>query len=170
MGWRLRKHYYTVKHRQNAKQELLLAWVEFGPDKHLQDKDIQSVFKSLASLRHNHIEPVVHQHVTDKGALMIRNFYTAGSLRDILCVTKPKQPFIKKYGNPKQTKSFATAEIANYGYQVKLLSNLYLRNIQIILSNYIVERDLLYRRFWKPSVFFTRRVCRTVTCTLEIFL
>ncbi|XP_012341748.1 PX domain-containing protein kinase-like protein isoform X2 [Apis florea] len=118
MGWRLRKHYYTVKNRQNSKQELLLAWVEFGPDKHLQDKDMQGVFKSLGTLKHNYIEPIVYQHVTENGALMIRNFYPTGTLRDILCVTKPKQPFIKKYGNPKQTKSLTVPEIAMYGYQI----------------------------------------------------
>ncbi|XP_011163947.1 PX domain-containing protein kinase-like protein isoform X1 [Solenopsis invicta] len=118
MGWRLRKHYYTVKNRQNPKQELLLAWVEFGPDKHLQDKDIQGVFKTLGSLRHTYIEPIVHQHVTDNGALTIRNFYAAGTLRDVLCITKPKQPFIKKYGNPKQIKALTVQEIATYGYQI----------------------------------------------------
>ncbi|XP_018372209.1 PREDICTED: PX domain-containing protein kinase-like protein isoform X1 [Trachymyrmex cornetzi] len=118
MGWRLRKHYYTVKNRQNPKQELLLAWVEFGPDKHLQDKDIQGVFKTLGSLRHTYIEPIVHQHVTDNGALMIRNFYSVGTLRDVLCITKPKQPFIKKYGNPKQIKALTIHEIATYGYQI----------------------------------------------------
>lgn len=120
MGWRLRKHYYTVKNRQNPKQELLLAWVEFGPDKHLHDKDMQGVFKSLGTLKHAYIEPIVHQHVSDNGALTIRNFFADGTLRDILCNAKPKQPFIKKYGNPKQTKSLTTSEIATYSYQVRL--------------------------------------------------
>lgn len=131
MGWRLRKHYYTVKNRQNPKQELLLAWVEFGPDKHLQDKDIQGIFKSVGSLRHSYIEPIVHQHVTDNGALTIRNFYAVGTLRDILCITKPKQPFIKKYGNPKQIKSLTTQEIATYGYQVgsKIYRYVYCKNM-----------------------------------------
>lgn len=119
MGWRLRKHYYTVKNRQSPKQELLLAWVEFGPDKHLQDKDVHGVFKSLGSLRHGHIEQIVHQHVTENGALTVRNFYPDGTLRDILCNAKPKQPFIKKYGNPKQTKSLSTQEIAQYAFQVR---------------------------------------------------
>lgn len=118
MGWRLRKHYYTVKNRQNPKQELLLAWVEFGPDKHLQDKDMQGVFKSLGNLKHANIEGIVHQHVTENGALTIRNYNQNGTLRDILCNTKPKQPFIKKYGNPKQTKSLTTTEISLYGYQI----------------------------------------------------
>ncbi|KAF7995497.1 hypothetical protein HCN44_006604 [Aphidius gifuensis] len=118
MGWRLRKHYYTVKNRQNPKQELILAWVEFGPDKHLQDKDMQNVYKSLGNLKHINIESMVHQHVTENGALTIRNFYPNGTLRDILCMTKPKQPFIKKYGNPKQTKSLTITEISMYGYQI----------------------------------------------------
>ena len=125
MGWRLRKHYYTVKNRQNPKQELLLAWVEFGPDKHLQDKDMQGVFKSLGTLKHAHVEGIVHQHVTENGALTIRNFHADGTLRDILCNSKPKQPFIKKYGNPKQTKSLAAAEIATYAYQVCSLITYY---------------------------------------------
>ncbi|XP_046483420.1 PX domain-containing protein kinase-like protein isoform X2 [Neodiprion pinetum] len=118
MGWRLRKHYYTVKNRQSPKQELLLAWVEFGPDKHLQDKDVHGVFKSLGSLRHSYIEPIVHQHVTENGALTVRNFYPDGTLRDILCHAKPKQPFIKKYGNPKQTKSLNVQEISAYAFQI----------------------------------------------------
>ncbi|XP_035726201.1 PX domain-containing protein kinase-like protein isoform X1 [Vespa mandarinia] len=118
MGWRLRKYYYTVKNRQNPKQEYLLAWVEFGPDKHLQDKDMQGVFKSLGTLKHNYIEPIVHQHVTENGALMIRNFCPTGTLRDILCMTKPKQSFIKKYGNPKQVKSLTLPEVTIYGYQI----------------------------------------------------
>ncbi|XP_043287055.1 PX domain-containing protein kinase-like protein isoform X2 [Venturia canescens] len=118
IGWRLRKHYYTVKNRQNPKQELLLAWVEFGPDKHLHDKDMQGVFKSLSTLKHPHIEAIVHQHVADTGALTIRHFHTNGTLRDVLCNTKPKQPFIKKYGNPKQPQNLSPSEIATYAYQI----------------------------------------------------
>ncbi|XP_012284246.1 PX domain-containing protein kinase-like protein [Orussus abietinus] len=118
MGWRLRKHYYNVKNRQNPKQELLLAWVEFGPDKHLQDKDIQSALKSLGTLRHEFVEPIIHQHAMENGALTIRAFYPEGTLRDVLCNSKPKQPFIKKYGNPKHIKPLTIPEIATHGYQI----------------------------------------------------
>lgn len=120
MGWRLRKHYFTVKNRQNPKQELLLAWVDFGPDKHLQDKDLKGVFKSFESLKHNYLEPLVHQQITENGALTIRNFYPDGTLRDFLCNAKPKLSFIKKYGNPKQIKPLTELEIAKYAYQVNL--------------------------------------------------
>ncbi|XP_032671347.1 PX domain-containing protein kinase-like protein isoform X2 [Odontomachus brunneus] len=148
MGWRLRKHYYTVKNRQNPKQELLLAWVEFGPDKHLQDKDIQGVFKTLGSLRHTYIEPMVHQHVTDNGALIIRNFYPAGTLHDILCVTKPKQPFIKKYGNPKQIKSLTTSEVATYGYQV------------LEALGYLHEKGLPYGHLHTGNILLSQRCAK----------
>ncbi|XP_070168217.1 PX domain-containing protein kinase-like protein isoform X3 [Polyergus mexicanus] len=148
MGWRLRKHYYTVKNRQNPKQELLLAWVEFGPDKHLQDKDIQGVFKTLGSLRHIYIEPIVHQHVTDNGALMIRNFYPMGTLRDVLCITKPKQPFIKKYGNPKQIKSLTTQEVAMYGYQI------------LEALGYLHEKGLPYGHLHTGNVLLTPRCAK----------
>jgi PX domain-containing protein kinase-like protein len=145
MGWRLRKHYYTVKNRQNPKQDLLLAWVEFGPDKHLQYKDMQGVFKSLASLKHSYIEPIVHQHVTENGALTIRNFHPEGTLRDVLCNSKPKQPFIKKYGNPKQTKSLTATEIANYSYQVcSLTVNSY---STLSFDNCTFSYDILHFRF-----------------------
>ncbi|XP_019699346.1 PX domain-containing protein kinase-like protein isoform X2 [Harpegnathos saltator] len=148
MGWRLRKHYYTVKNRQNPKQELLLAWVEFGPDKHLQDKDIQGVFKTLGSLRHTYIEPMVHQHVTDNGALIIRNFHPAGTLHDILCVTKPKQPFIKKYGNPKQIKSLITSEVATYGYQI------------LEALGYLHEKGLPYGHLHTGNILLTQRCAK----------
>ncbi|KZC04958.1 PX domain-containing protein kinase-like protein [Dufourea novaeangliae] len=148
MGWRLRKHYYTVKNRQNPKQELLLAWVEFGPDKHLHDKDMQGVFKSLGTLKHNYIEPIVYQHVTETGALMIRNFHQAGTLRDTLCVTKPKQPFIKKYGNPKQTKSLTVSEIAMYGYQI------------LEALGFLHEKGLPYGHLHTGNVLLTQRCAK----------
>ncbi|KAK0168115.1 hypothetical protein PV327_001948 [Microctonus hyperodae] len=143
MGWRLRKHYYTVKNRQNPKQELLLAWVEFGPDKHLHDKDMHGVFKSLGTLKHAHIERIVHQHVTENGALTIRNFYINGTLRDVLCNTKPKQPFIKKYGNPKQTKSLTSLEIATYAYQI------------LEALGYLAEKGLPYGHLHTGNVLLT---------------
>ena len=148
MGWRLRKHYYTVKNRQNPKQELLLAWVEFGPDKHLQDKDMQGVFKSLGTLKHNYTEPIVYQHVTENGALTIRNFHQTGTLRDTLCVAKPKQPFVKKYGNPKQTKSLTVPEIAMYGYQI------------LEALGFLHEKGLPYGHLHTGNILLTQRCAR----------
>lgn len=51
IGWRLRKHYFQVKKRSNVKEDLLLSWVEYGPDKYLDDKELQAVFKGLSTLQ-----------------------------------------------------------------------------------------------------------------------
>lgn len=51
IGWRLRKHYFQVKRRSNPKEELILSWVEYGPDKYLNDKELITVFKGLATLQ-----------------------------------------------------------------------------------------------------------------------
>lgn len=51
IGWRLRKHYFLVKSRINPKEEMLLSWVEHGPDKYLEDRDLHGVFKSISSLQ-----------------------------------------------------------------------------------------------------------------------
>lgn len=54
IGWRLRKHYFLVKSHTNPKEEMLLSWVEHGPDKYLEDRDLQGVFKSISNLQvHN---------------------------------------------------------------------------------------------------------------------
>lgn len=41
-----------------------------------------------------------------------------GTLRDILCGAKPRQTFLKKYGNPKGHKTLAKEQIALYGRQI----------------------------------------------------
>lgn len=184
MGWRLRKHYYTVKNRQNPKQELILSWVEFGPDKHLQDKDMQNVYKSLGNLKHNNIESMVHQHVTENGALTIRNFYQNGTLRDILCCTKPKQQFIKKYGNPKQTKTLTITEISMYGYQIlQALCYIYDKGLRyghlhtgniLLTSNGIklldIENGLLgLPAFYRPYVVQRRKLHATTQVDVYSF-
>lgn len=51
IGWRLRKHYFLVKSRSTPKDEMVLSWVEHGPDKYLEDKDLSSVFKSISNLQ-----------------------------------------------------------------------------------------------------------------------
>lgn len=47
IGWRLRKHFYTIKYKGRSKEELIGSWTDYGPDKYLDDKDMHSVFKSL---------------------------------------------------------------------------------------------------------------------------
>lgn len=53
IGWRLRKHYFHVKykHGHTHKDELYASWLDYGPDKHLEEKDMHSVFKSISQIQ-----------------------------------------------------------------------------------------------------------------------
>lgn len=53
IGWRLRKHFYTIKYKGRSKEELIGSWTDYGPDKYLDDKDMHSVFKSLHQIEVN---------------------------------------------------------------------------------------------------------------------
>lgn len=81
IGWRNRKHYFKVNHKQSQKQnqtaklesqpstssstykenldqEYLLSWTEFGPDKQINDKEMNAILKSLAKIKHPFILPI----------------------------------------------------------------------------------------------------------------
>lgn len=117
VGWRLRKHYFQVKSR-NSPKEYFLSWVEHGPDKYLDDRELQAAFKSIGSIQHPNIHPIEFVSCNEVGGFVIRALSPAGSLRDLLCGAKPKTQFIKKYGNPKQVKPLSLSDIAYYGKQI----------------------------------------------------
>ncbi|XP_069682231.1 PX domain-containing protein kinase-like protein isoform X2 [Periplaneta americana] len=118
IGWRLRKHYFLVKSRISPKEEMLLSWVEHGPDKYLEDRDLQGVFKSLSNLQHPYIQGVEFLNCNEVGGFVVRGLNNAGSLRDLLCTAKPKLQFMKKYANPKQYKPLSTSDMACFGRQI----------------------------------------------------
>ncbi|GLG98985.1 PX domain-containing protein kinase-like protein [Gryllus bimaculatus] len=68
--------------------------------------------------QHPNIHPIEFVSCNEVGGFVIRPLHTAGSLRDLLCVAKPKIQFIKKYGNPKQVKPLSASEISSYGRQI----------------------------------------------------
>ncbi|ENN81392.1 hypothetical protein YQE_02208, partial [Dendroctonus ponderosae] len=120
IGWRLRKHFYTIKCKSRAKDDLIGSWTDYGPDKYLDDKDMHSVFKSLHQIKasHPYIDHIDLCLCTDIGGLVVRDMNKNGSLRDLLCGAKPKLSFLKKYGNPKGHKLLTTDDIALYGRQI----------------------------------------------------
>lgn len=118
MGWRLRKHYFLVKSKMNPKSEMVLQWVEYGPDKYLEDKDLNSVLKCLVNLNHPHIEKLEFVHSGEGGSFVVRTLHPNGTLRDVICQAKPKTSFLKKYGNPKQVRLLQLHEVSNYGHQI----------------------------------------------------
>lgn len=45
-------------------------------------------------------------------------FHKHGTLKDILCMATPKNPFLCKYGNPKGRTALSMKEVALYGKQI----------------------------------------------------
>lgn len=88
MGWRLRKHYFMVRAKLNPRAEMALQWVEYGPDKCLDEREIQTFLRLLVNVTHPYIQPLEFAHCTDSGCYVIRHFHPEGSLRDAICGTK----------------------------------------------------------------------------------
>ncbi|CAH1959468.1 unnamed protein product [Acanthoscelides obtectus] len=119
IGWRLRKHYFQLRCKSMPKEEILGAWTDFGPDRYLDDRDMGASLKSIGQLQHPYIHSTDLTLCTDTGALVARVYNKEGSLRDYLCTAKPKQSFLKKYGNPKVGHRCLSAEqVALYGRQI----------------------------------------------------
>jgi PX domain-containing protein kinase-like protein len=118
MGWRLRKHYYQIRCKSLPKDELMGGWTDYGPDKYLDDKDMHALFKSLNQIQHPFIHSIELCLCTDIGGLVVRSNHKDGSLRDLICGAKPRQSFLKKYGNPKGHKPLEVSQVALYGRQI----------------------------------------------------
>ncbi|KRG04585.1 PX domain-containing protein kinase-like protein isoform X2 [Drosophila mojavensis] len=98
--------------------EMVAEWLEYGPDKYVDEKEMHGVLKSLMGLQHPHIEPVVFAAHTENGCLVIRKFHKHGTLKDVLCMATPKNPFLSKYGNPKGRTALSMKQVATYGKQI----------------------------------------------------
>ncbi|GFS75201.1 PX domain-containing protein kinase-like protein [Trichonephila clavipes] len=117
-GWRIRKQYFSIKSKSDTKKKYVLSWMALGPDQHLNEKDLTSAVKLLGSLQHPYIQPVSMSCVSSNGGLVIYDYSESGTLRDILCNTKPRLPFLKKYGNPKSYNAFELSKIRVFGHQI----------------------------------------------------
>lgn len=124
------KH-YLVKSISQAKQssttsngggvdsiELTLTWTEYGPDKYIDDKECHNIFKCLAAIQHPYIQPIDYITTNDSGVLTIRKFNQKGSVKDLLCGSTPKNPFLGKYGNPKGRTPLPIKDVAIFGRQI----------------------------------------------------
>jgi len=120
IGWRVRKHFFALKLKDGNKAiKHVLSWVEHGPDMTLEyDSTLLAILRQITTLRHQYIYPTTYASCTDKGATIIRQLHTHGSLRDNLCKAKPGQPRIKKYGNLKVRIPLELPHIKIIGRQV----------------------------------------------------
>ncbi|XP_014243631.1 PX domain-containing protein kinase-like protein [Cimex lectularius] len=84
LGWRLRKEHYLVTLEPNNKEEYILTWTPFGPDKFLDEKQILSVLKSFASLQHINIIPITKVGICKDGGWVIKQAKKCGSVLDMM--------------------------------------------------------------------------------------
>uniref|UniRef100_A0A4W3JJN6 PX domain containing serine/threonine kinase n=1 Tax=Callorhinchus milii TaxID=7868 RepID=A0A4W3JJN6_CALMI len=118
IGWRIRKRHLLIKSKDQPKERQVLSWADLGPDKFLSDKDLQSTMKLLTSWSHPCVYPVTFATASESSALVIRMYNEKGTLRDYICKAKPKDPFLKKYCNPKKIQGLDLQQIKTFGRQI----------------------------------------------------
>ncbi|KAM6387035.1 PX domain-containing protein kinase-like protein isoform 8-T10 [Pluvialis apricaria] len=118
IGWRIRKKYFLMKIKNQPKERLMLSWADLGPDKYLSDKDLQYAVKLLSSCSHPYIYKITFATANESSALVIRPFSEKGTLKDLIYKGKPKDPFLKKYCNPKKIQGLELQQIKTYGRQI----------------------------------------------------
>lgn len=109
---------YNNSKEGSGKDDLILSWTEFGPDRYIDEKEIHGVLKNFGSVQHPYIVPIEYIASNDNGALVIRKFYKQGSLKDVLCAASPCNPFLSKYGSPKGRAPLPLKELALYARQI----------------------------------------------------
>ncbi|XP_055626068.1 PX domain-containing protein kinase-like protein isoform X2 [Toxorhynchites rutilus septentrionalis] len=109
---------YNSSREGGGRDDLILTWTEFGPDKYIDEKEIHNVLKNFGSVQHPYIAPIEYITSNDSGALVIRKFYKQGSLKDVLCAASPCNPFLSKYGSPKGRAPLPLKELALYARQI----------------------------------------------------
>ncbi|CAH2042168.1 unnamed protein product, partial [Iphiclides podalirius] len=117
IGWRVRKQFFLVTDT-DTKLNCMLSWMNFGPDKCLSSKDLNTVFKSLQSISHPYIDDIIGYQNLESGAYVVRRIHENGSIRDILYGTEYSKSYLAKYANPKVRKPFTMGQISHYGYQI----------------------------------------------------
>ncbi|KAF3829025.1 hypothetical protein GH733_003289 [Mirounga leonina] len=93
IGWRIRKKYFLMKIKNQPKERLVLSW-------------------------HPYIYRVTFATANESSALLIRMFNDKGTLKDLIYKAKPKDPFLKKYCNPKKIQGLELQQIKTYGRQI----------------------------------------------------
>lgn len=145
IGSQIRCSYFLVKDSQEPKIQKMLSWSDFGPFKSLEDKNLQSIAKSLSAIEHPFIESPDFITVTESGILTIIKNYKEGSLRDVLKSTKPHQHYLKKYSSSTKYKVLQLNDIRNIGWQIlKTLEFLHSKGLphgSLHMGNMFLNKD-----------------------------
>ncbi|NXB74035.1 PXK protein, partial [Donacobius atricapilla] len=67
---------------------------------------------------HPYIYKITFATANESSALVIRSFSEKGTLKDLIYKAKPKDPFLKKYCNPKKIQGLELQQIKTYGRQI----------------------------------------------------
>lgn len=62
----------TLSGQHHEGDELVIEWLEFGPDKYIDDKELTGILKSLINLQHQYIESIIYAGHNESGCLVIR--------------------------------------------------------------------------------------------------
>ncbi|XP_063796945.1 PX domain-containing protein kinase-like protein isoform X2 [Pseudophryne corroboree] len=148
IGWRLRKRYFLMKCKNQPKEYLVLSWADLGPDKYLQDKDFQCAIKLLQSWSHPNIYRVTFATASELSALIIRPFNEKGTLKDLIYKAKPKDPFLKKYCNPRKIQGLELQQIKTFGRQI------------LEVLKFLQDRGFPYGHLHASNVMLEGETCR----------
>lgn len=118
IGWRAKKNYFQVCDRTDPKTERWLTWTDYGPDKYLDSKTLQSIVKSLQNMQHPSIGEIEHLEFFDHGGLVIRKYFQGLILRDLLTDANPKQGYLKKYCKQSKGKTFELNDLKQLSFQI----------------------------------------------------
>ena len=56
MGWRIRKCFYLVKHKENPKHKYILSWMQSGTDAYITDKSRPQLNKCIKSIKVRNVQ------------------------------------------------------------------------------------------------------------------
>ncbi|CAG0897351.1 unnamed protein product [Darwinula stevensoni] len=118
LGWRSGRTHFFVTKKDRPGQKFLLSWVQHGPDRIPQGRDLSDLVSMIRDLQHPWIQSVTHADASDQGFLVVRPWCEGGTLRDRICGVHPKMHFLKKYAKAKESHPLPEADIRTLGRQI----------------------------------------------------
>lgn len=109
---------FEKEFKESIKDEYLLNWTEYGPDRFIDDKEMNNICRVLMTIEHPYVYPIEYVTCSEMGGLVIRKFNKAGTLKDQICGCVPINPFLTKYGKPKGRSPVPLKDVALYGCQM----------------------------------------------------
>ncbi|KAK7070621.1 hypothetical protein SK128_003904 [Halocaridina rubra] len=117
IGTRLCKSYFLAHPIGDLKTQHVLWWAPFGPDRVINLRDTHATLTALVQCQHPYIVPSISSVATDAGVCVVRPWFSQGTLRDMICQAKPRNPSLMKYSSDKLL-PMSQRDCAVYGRQI----------------------------------------------------